>query len=201
MWCILTLPFSYNVRLSIFEIKTLVKMLLMAFVVLNAVNGRKAYQWFLMALIIGTLIAAFGGITGLARGSEVIETAAGSQSRYVGAFGNPNGMGKLANTGFWAAICMFFLCRQKKMRIILIGISVLCVVVVGWTGSRQAIISLVLTLGGIYWFVVRRQAQNTGSKGVWLLVFAVLFVALIGFLSKTDFWHRMERLGGMLTGQ
>jgi len=200
IWSMIGVPVAIHPSFAVRELFTLFKLLLMAFVILNAVNGRSAYKWFLFALVASFFIASWGGITGLARGAETIMMPGTSLVRYEGLFGNPNGLGKLACLSIWASISLYFTMKNRMGKIILILMMLLGTVVVGWTGSRQSMLGLIVIMASTYWFFLRKSVRGIPLKILVFIMMICAFALLLVFLTKTPFWHRLAKIaepGGM----
>jgi len=171
---------------------TLAKLLLMALAVANAVNGRRTFLWFLAGVVVAAVIATCAGASGLARGAEESLPGGPHGDRMQGAFGNPNGLSKLACLCVWASASFLLISRRNLIRLVMITIIVFCVVIIGFTGSRQAMIGLFLMICAAWWFVLRKTSSKVMGKAVWLIVIGLVLGGAILFMSTTAHWKRME---------
>jgi len=195
-WALLGYPGASQHQVASDGLKTLLKLLPMAFVVANAVNGRRTFLWLVTAVVVTTIAASLGGASGLARGVEVATDAGGREQRIQGLFGNPNGLGKLCCLALWSGASLLLISRSKLARVILIAGLGFIVVTIGLTGSRQAMIGLFLLIVALYWYVLRRISTRPGGKVVWAIVIGGVLAAAILYMSTTPFWKRMETMLG-----
>lgn len=187
-WSLFGYVFSALPERALEGLVTLFKLLLMALAVANAVNGRRAYLWFLVGVMAAAVVATLAGASGLARGSEEMM----GRARMQGAFGNPNGLSKLACLCVWAAASFLFSSRHHLTRMAMIALIVFCVAIIGLTGSRQAMIGLFLMIGAAWWFVLRRTSTRLAAKAAWLMVIGLVLGGAVLFMSTTTHWKRME---------
>jgi hypothetical protein len=198
-WCLICFPFSTYPTISLFYLKTYGKLFIIAFAAFNAISGRTTYKWVLVAIVLGTVFASLGGITGLMRGSE--GSLSDSGSRFTGSFGNANGMGNLCIWSFWALCQLFFLVRSKFWKLVILGTGVHLLGVIAMTGSRQAMISMVLLWLGGYWFVVRKTSNSLGKRGGILVITALAIMVFLIYLSTTEHWYRVVEMLGISENQ
>ena len=194
LWGLVGYPFALSTVLAQEGLITLAKLLLTGLVVANAVNGRRAFLWLLVAVIMAGVLASLGGATGMARGAEEAGYGTARAARSAGLFGNPNGLGKLMCLGIWAAVVIMFSSRSKTLKMFMVAEMLLCVVVIGATGSRQAMVGIALLGLSTYWFLLRKTSQGMGQKTAWLIVMAGLVLCAILYLTTTAHWERMARL-------
>ncbi len=194
VWCAILIPLSLVAELARRDAITLALMLGMAVIIMNTVNGRRAYVWFLAAMLVAFILASFGAITGLVRGAEVVEVRGGTARQYLGVFGNANTMGRLACLGAWAAVSMYFVTRRATVKAVLVVAMVCSVIVVGFSGSKQSILGLVLVGACAYWFVVRKTAITFAQKLAAAVVIVLSLAAMLAYLSTTVHWKRMQNL-------
>lgn len=197
VWCLIGVPFAASIELSRIATVSLFKLLAMAFIVLNVVNGRQAYVWLLVGLMLTMLLATSGAITGLARGGELVD----GRVRYAGTFGNANEAGRLACVGAWAAFSVLLVARGRFSRILLVSILVWSVVIIAWTASKGALLGLAAGGAAAYWFVLRKSSQGVGSKAGWLLVMVICFGSVGAYYAGTYVGERFaDFVSTMRTG-
>ncbi len=189
LWCLMGMPFSISTEFSSRAIITLAKLLFMALVVLNAVNGRQTYQWLLVSIALALLVMSFGAVTGLARGAEIVGSG---YRRYSGTFGNANEAGNLACLGVWAAFSLFLVTRSRILKPLFLGILAWGIVVVGWTASKGALLGLAAGTVGAYWFVLRKSSRGWGGKIGWLILIAAFFGGMAAYFATTYVGERMQ---------
>ena len=191
----LTFPSNVAMAISISLYVTQVKIVLVSIVAANAINGRRAFQMALWAVILAAFIASLGGLTGALRGGA--DSAATGADRYAGNFGNANQMGNLCTLALWAATVLFCGIRGAFRKVILGPLSLGLLVALARTGSRQAMIALLVIAGAFYWFVVRRTTKNIPAKITLLLGAFLAFVAYLIYLSTTPHWARVLAMLGL----
>lgn len=198
-WVLLGVPFSDSPELSRLGVVTLIKLLIMAIIILNTVNGRQIYVWLLVGLTVTMLLASLGALSGFARGAEILEEERGRGARYSGSFGNANGMGRMTCLGVWATFSLFLVARSKFLKLLLIALIIWGVVVIVLTGSKQSLIALFLAALAGYWFVLRRSSRGIGGKIGWLVVIALGLGVTVVALSGTFISERMESFTRVFT--
>ena len=200
VWIASSLFFVPRPEVTQLSLITLVKLLGMAVIVLHAINGRSSYLWLLWAIVLVAIVASLGGWSGLARGAETVMVGSRSHSRAMGTFGNPNGLSKLACLATWAAIAIFFSTRKPAIKGSMVACCVFYLIVIGATGSRQAIVGYFLIMVVTYWFMIRKLSLNMSRKMLWLAALCLVMVAAVAYLGTTAYWYRMalliESVGG-----
>lgn len=183
---------------------TLLKLLLMAVVVLHAINGRRSYLWLMWAIIIATVVASVGGASGLARGGETVIVRGGVTQVYtraVGLFGNPAGLGNLTCMATWASIAIFFITRNKAIKAAMIAFVVFCLIVIGAAGARQSYLGFFVIVMATYWFMIRKLSTGASRKTLWLVLICVSMGAALLYLTTTEHWGRVVRMFDTTGGQ
>lgn len=197
VWALIGMPFALNPAYCRILLTTLVKVVLMAVIIVNVVNGRNAYRWFLISLLVGALVTSVGGLTGAVLGVEYLEGSP-SPVRYAGRLYNANGLGQIMVFSMWAAASLYLASRNYAWKMLLIAYEVYAVVVIGLTGSRQAMLGVIVLGLAIYWFALRKTGRGFAGKSAWLVVVVLLLVAFVAYLTTTAMWYRMGKLEDQL---
>lgn len=194
IWAMIGFPFTVSTYLTKIAVVTLLKLLVMGVIILNAVNGRRSYLWLVAGLMLAMVFASAGAVTGLARGVEIVGEGYGATRRYTGTFGNANEAGRLAALGAWAAFSLFLAIRSRFVKVLLLVVMAWGVIVVGWTGSKQNIIALFLGAVCAYWFVLRRSSRGLGARTAWLVAISIVMIAMVAYFGTTYGGERVKEL-------
>lgn len=187
---------SFALAISSTLYVTQAKIVLVAIVGSLVINGRRAYRMMLWAVILAAIVASMGGLAGILKGDQNVNMG----ERFAGSFGNANQTGNLFAFAVWAATSLFFGTRRIFWKIVLIALSLGLVASLSRTGSRQAMIALLIIAAAFYWFVVRQVTKSIPAKFTFLVIAALVIASILVYLSTTQHWPRMLGLLGMGSG-
>ncbi len=192
MWVLAGVPFAAFGEAAREGAITLAKLLGMFFIVLNSINGFSAYRWYLGALIAAAATTTVLGMVGY--------STTGASGRAAATMGSANEYGMFLCLALWGALSIAVSTRRRSVKFMMVCACIALVGLAANTGSRMAMLTLMIMCGGMYWFVFRKSAASVSMKLMWPVIIALGLVGLFVYLTTTTYWDRMIALAEVLQG-
>ena len=178
MYALLPSIFSVDPQNSVFKVLTVSLVVLMSVMSYNVILWHGQYKLFLWAFVISAVVAylvSFTSLAGLQLGDRIIGARLG---RVTGTYTNANEFGIMLIQACFAIILLLLDAVKKKEKLILMGIFLILTVGVVSSGSRTAVLGLILLM------LISSVAFNVWSlrnpgRMLGFVILAVLFVATI----------------------
>lgn len=172
----------------------LLKISVVTWICLQTVRTRRDLMACFIMLGFTTIVVLYQGIDALVKSVELAGVR-GVKGARAGTelLTNANSLGQLGVLTLIGAVACIMGHKNLFMRILAIGFGGACIYIIAASGSRMAMIAVVLFAGSIYWFHFRKSGSSTLGRRI-VLMFLALFLAFgsIFFLKKMPFFYRFE---------
>ncbi len=172
----------------------LLKISVVTWICLQTVRTRRDLMVCFILLGLTTIVVLFQGLDAIIKSVEVAGVR-GAKGQRAGTdlMTNANALGQLGVLAFIGTVACLMGHKNTVMRLIAIGFGLASMYLIAASGSRMAMLAVVLFAAGIYWFHFRKSGSSSIGRRIVLMFLAVfLIIGSTLFLTKMPFFFRFK---------
>jgi O-antigen ligase len=198
--------FSGNPSGNLKRAWTLCQVLIVSIILYGCLLRRPDLKWVAWIFLIATLISALGADFGLISHTASQNVPIVSEQRFSGTLGNPNIFGYTCVVSLTFAILLWRAHPNNLIRLFLLSAAFYLMIKTADTGSRKAILGLLIIFSTEYLVSVFAKGEVSRSKRFLIICSGAIALFVIGgsftyFVMKGSHSHRLRNIGHFFRGE